>query len=131
MRQTKKGLTDYYTESEDDAYGYLRDIVRRHGGRMWHDKKGNPHGAWKVRLNGQTTEFKGTGMGNLPDLDKYYVPKRRNPRIWKDYKDVLVRGAEGWFLRDLIKKCACPEAAGAGGKINRLTRSQDRLRGLT
>ena len=70
MRQTKKGLTDYYTESEDDAYGYLRDIVRRHGGRMWHDKKGNPHGAWKVRLNGQTTEFKGTGMGNLPDLDK-------------------------------------------------------------
>ena len=105
MGQTKKRLMNYYTKSEDDAYGHLRDIVRRHGGRMWHEKKGYRYGAWKIRLNGKTVpSFKGTGMGNLPDLDKYYVPKRRNPRIWKNYKAILKPGAEGWFLGDISRR---------------------------
>ena len=76
MGQTKKRLMNYYTKSEDDAYGHLRDIVRRHGGRMWHEKKGYRYGAWKIRLNGKTVpSFEGTGMGNLPTWTNTTCPR--------------------------------------------------------
>ncbi|MDP8973502.1 MAG: hypothetical protein M3N45_10110 [Actinomycetota bacterium] len=74
------------------AYGELRTSIEQLGGSMIHVKECYQWGAWVVTLNGKSKVFESNGNG-YPELDRLYVPKKSDPRHYRDYTKTLVNGA--------------------------------------
>ena len=77
------------------AYGKLRDIIERHGGKMVYQRQGYRWGAWEISLDGKIANIESEGRRTFPKLDRLYLPKVSTPKTWDDYRNELVPGAEG------------------------------------
>jgi hypothetical protein len=85
------------TDQQWRAYGNLRCIMERIGGRLdWNGEGRN--GFWEFVL--VLKVLPATGNRNLPELDRFYKPKSgvKEPRVWEDYSDDLIEGAEEQFI---------------------------------
>lgn len=88
--------------TETRAYGKLRDIIERRGGSMRYCREGYRYGAWEISLDGKAAIIEATGSRKFPALDRLYIPKRPNPKIWDDYSDNLVADAEHQLIALLV-----------------------------
>jgi hypothetical protein len=78
----------------DRAYGLVRSLVEQLGGSMIYERKGSPHGAWKISIGENSREIKVEGSHSFPELDQLYIPKVENPQNWNGYKNELVPDAK-------------------------------------
>jgi hypothetical protein len=82
------------TTKKKRAYGKLRDIVERLGGKMEFERQGHRHGAWRILLEGKAAVIEAEGRRTFPKLDALYVPAVADPKTWDDYRDELVPDAQ-------------------------------------
>jgi hypothetical protein len=80
------------------AYGKVRDIIERRGGRMAWQRQGSRYGTWEISLDGKTAVIEAMGCRSFPALDRLYVPDVATPKTWDDYRDELVSDAEDQLL---------------------------------
>ena len=83
------------------AYDLVRTMVEEHGGSMWFQRKGQPHGgSWVVSYQGMEKAFPTAGH-SFPGLDDLHIEKKAHPQTWDDYKNELRPNAWEGLIENL------------------------------
>jgi hypothetical protein len=82
------------TKTKRRAYGKLRDIIERRGGRMEYRRQGYRYGAWEISLKGKSAIIEAMGCKTFPKLDRLFIPNSPHPKTWDDYGPELVADGE-------------------------------------
>jgi hypothetical protein len=81
------------TEMARRPYEELRHAIEKRGGKMSFERSGYPQGgAWILKLANKSKVIESNQSG-FPELDRLYIPKKPNPRHYRDYTTSLVPDA--------------------------------------
>jgi hypothetical protein len=100
----KKGRRKMETATKITPYGFVREMVEKHGGTMTFHAGGGPGGRWLIALEGKSLQIDVRDR-RVNDLDRLYIAKIDNPQTWDDYEpepNCLLKPDAFWQLMKLI-----------------------------